>query len=123
MRALEQVIAEARLLASDPLTTYPVGLSRQRRADLIAKALASNGYPETETDRIRLSLVPLLFQEANYDDIGWMIQEADLRQLRQFFELDHLVQTGGLSRAEASPEAFARYVKGAYRAIDGRRAP
>ena len=71
--------------------------------------------------RARLSLVPLVFQEANYDDIAWMRQGENLRQLSGFLELDYLVQSAGQSRAEASPAEFAAYVGAAFRAIRTQR--
>ena len=121
MRVPEEVIAEARKLAAGAPNKDPVALVRQRHAAMIADALAPGGFPVSEGEKARLSLVPLVFQEANYDDIGWMLQNENLRQLSGFLELDYLVQSGGRSRAEASPAEFAAYVEAAFRAIRMRR--
>lgn len=120
MRSLEQTIAAARALGEPPVAD-PVGAARQRRAIAIADALEARGFPRLDAEKAELSLVPLLFQEANYDDIGWMNQRDDMRQLAPLFELDHLVQSGGVERRDASPEAFAAYVKSAFAAIDRQR--
>ena len=47
-----------------------------------------------------LSLVPFLFQEANYDDIDWSRKDSDLGHLEAFFELDLLVQFAGRERSD-----------------------
>ena len=117
MRTLEQVIAEARALSGGAPENDPVALARQRHISLIADTLASRGFPENAADKASLSLVPLLFQEANYDDIAWMRQHEHLRQLRGDFELDYLVQNGGQERADASAAEFAAYVEAAHGAI------
>ncbi len=117
MRTLENVIAEARFLAGSAPAEDHVARARQERARMIADTLATSGFPVSDTGKARLSLVPLLFQEANYDDLGWTRQHENLRQLSRFFELDHLVQCAGKPRAEASAAAFAAYVEGAFRAI------
>ena len=80
MRSLEQTIAAARALGEPPVAD-PVGAARQRRAIAIADALEARGFPRLDAEKAELSLVPLLFQEANYDDIGWMNQRDDMRQL------------------------------------------
>lgn len=70
-----------------------------------------------EADKTGLSFVPLLLQEANYDDLSWMCWHENLRQLSCFFELDDLVQCGGQACNEASAGEFAAYVEEALRAI------
>lgn len=121
MLTLEEVIAKAREMAAGAPDKDPVALVRQRHTAMIAHSLAAGGFPVSEAEKVRLSLVPLVFQEANYDDIGWMLQNENLRQLSGFLALDHLVQSGGRSRAEASPPEFAAYVEAAFRAIRTRR--
>ena len=121
MRTLEKVIAEARELAAGAPRKDPVALVRQRHSAMIADTLASSGFPVSEVEKARLSLIPLVFQEANYDDIGWMLQNENLRQLSGFLELDHHVQCGGQSRGEAGSTEFSAYVEAAFRAIRTRR--
>ena len=116
MRTLEEVVAEARALAAGAPNKDPVALVRQRHAAMIADTLATVGFPASEGEKARLSLVPLVFQEANYDDIAWMRQDENLRQLSGFLELDYLVQSAGQSRVEGSPAEFAADVEAAFRA-------
>jgi hypothetical protein len=117
MRTLEQVIAEARALSGGAPENDPVALARQRHVCRIADTLSKIGFPENASDKAKLSIVPLIFQEANYDDIAWMRQEEDLRQLRGYFELDYLVQNGGQERAEACAAELAAHVEEAHGAI------
>ena len=70
MRTIDYVIAEARLLASGAPNPDPVGRARQAQAALITGSLAVGGFPVSDAEKVRLSHVPLIFQEANYDDIA-----------------------------------------------------
>jgi hypothetical protein len=121
MQTLENVIAEARSLAGDGLAPDPFARARQAQPAIIADALEHSGFPVTATGKAKLSLVPLLFQEANYDDIAWMRQRDGLRQLSRNFALDCLVQSGGQERPEASAAEFAAYVEAARGAIHRRK--
>lgn len=121
METIEKVIAAARGIANGPANLEGFRRARQRRAGEVADALAAKGFPETDAERAARSLVPLLFQEADYDDVDWTSQAADLRQLQGSFELDHLAQSGGLTRKEASAAAFADYIKASFRAIEAQR--
>jgi hypothetical protein len=121
MLTLERVVEIARALSRGAPSSDAVARARQQRAALIAETLAFSGFPETAEKREELSLAPLLFQEANYDNIGWMHQHEQLRQLTGLFDLDFLVQSGGCLRAQADSAQFADYVEGVYRAIRRQR--
>lgn len=75
------------------------------------------GFPE-ELTKWQLSLVPFLFQEANYDDINWTNQSEDLRHLKITFNLDCMFQNQGKSRQELSRQQFDRYIQFSLSAID-----
>jgi hypothetical protein len=68
------------------------------------------GFPKTQAVKRRLSLVPLLFQEANYDNIDFCNRAACLEQLADFFELDCMFQNEGISRAELDDKTFKTYI-------------
>jgi hypothetical protein len=67
-----------------------------------------------------LSLVPFIFQEANYDGIDWVQPGADLAQLTPLFEIDARIWSGGRSLSEFSEPEHADYVARALRAIQAR---
>ena len=79
----------------------------------------SGGFPRRE-DYESLSLVPFIFQEANYDGIDWTQQGADLAQLTSLFEIDACVWSGGRFLGEFSKAEHAEYVAAALRAIQAR---
>ena len=59
------------------------------------------GFPQAESVKRRLSLIPLIFQEANYDNIDFCNRSACLEQLADFYELDCMFQNEGTSRASS----------------------
>lgn len=69
------------------------------------------GFPQNDAARRMLSLIPLLFQEANYDNIDWGDKNASLEQLTDFFELDCMFQNEGKHRAELDDEKFKAYIR------------
>ena len=83
----------------------------------IADFLETDGFPSTEDENASLSLVPFIFQEANYDDIDWSQKGSDLRQLRRFFELDLLVHFAGRERSEITDIDYAQYYASSLKAI------
>src|SRR5215467_12869902 len=84
----------------------PVGNVRVRQLLLMEDCLNSIGFPTEAEHKARVSMVPYIFQEANYDDLSWTDQQADLRHLSALFELDFMVQSQGCERSEAAAEAF-----------------
>ncbi len=58
------------------------------------------GFPQGKHSKQRLGLIPLLFQEANYDNLDWSSNSVFLEQLNDYFELDCMFQNGGKKRAE-----------------------
>jgi hypothetical protein len=69
-----------------------------------------------------LSLVPFIFQEANYDGIDWVQRGADLALLTRLFEIDACIWSGGRALSEFSEPEHADYVAAALRAIRTRAA-
>jgi hypothetical protein len=88
-----------------------VRATRAYRLRRIREFLSQIGFPTSPDDRCRLSLLPFIFSEANYDGIHWSEQRADLRQLSDFFVLDYYVFSGGISRSEASSSDFRTYLE------------
>lgn len=62
-------------------------------------------------------MIPYVFQEANYDDISWSDQKADLGHLQSMLEVDFLVQNGGRNRLGVTDQVFHSYVELSFRAI------
>ncbi len=50
----------------------------------LREVLQRTGFPTDRDQRRELSLVPLVFQEANYDDIDWTDRAAPLGHLYGF---------------------------------------
>jgi hypothetical protein len=96
----------------------PIGNVRLRQLLLMEDCLNSIGFPTRPEHKARVSLVPYMFQEANYDDISWTSQQEELGHLKAYFELDYMVQNQGRERSEATAEEFKEYVEAAFQFID-----
>jgi hypothetical protein len=119
MKSLDEVISYLHSEFDDHPDRHYEGLAATRRFAVgrIAEYLASDGFPSTEDEKIRLSLVPFIFQEANYDDIDWSEKGSDLRHLKSFFELDLLVHFAGRERSDISDDDYAQYFELSLEAI------
>lgn len=84
--------------------------------------LEQSGFPTylDQKQRLELSLVPFVFQEANHDDYNWTEQTAPLHQLEAIFAIDIAVQNGGRTRGDLSGDEFDEYVEFSMEAIDHR---
>jgi hypothetical protein len=96
----------------------PIGNVRLRQLLLMEDCLNAIGFPTEPDHKASVSLVPYIFQEANYDDISWTDQQAELGHLSSYFELDFMVQNQGRERSEVTAEEFKRYVDEAFQFID-----
>jgi hypothetical protein len=96
----------------------PIGNVRLRQLLLMEDCLNAIGFPTEAEHKARVSLVPYIFQEANYDDVSWTDQHADLAHLASYFELDFMVQNQGRERKEAAEQEFKRYVEDSFNFID-----
>ncbi len=83
--------------------------------------LQRTGFPTDRHQRCELSLVPLVFQEANYDDIDWTDRAAPLGHLSGIFAIDIAVQSGGRERHELTDAEYHEYVDVSFAAIDYRK--
>ena len=82
--------------------------------------LQKTGLPTDRKQRRELSLVPFIFQEANYDDIDWTDRVAPLEQLSGIFAIDVAVQSDGRKRHELTDAEYNDYVQISFDAIDYR---
>ena len=119
MKSLKEVISY--LHATFDLQTEPQseGLAAKRFAavERIAEHLENSGFPSIEDDKMSLSLVPFIFQEANYDDIDWSRKDTDLGHLEAFFKLDLLVQFAGREHSDITAGDYAQYYALSLKAI------
>ncbi len=111
MKSLEEVISYLHAEFGDHPDRHHEGLAATRRIAVgrIAEHLATKGFPSTEAEKISLSLIPFIFQEANYDDINWSRKDSDLQHLESFFELDLLVHFSGRERSDINDDDYAQY--------------
>ena len=71
---LDHRLAEyERQAATDHSTIVAARLQHLR---FLSRWLHESGLPTRDRERVELSLVPFLFQEANYDDIRWSTRGA-----------------------------------------------
>ena len=82
--------------------------------------LRRTGFPTDRDQRRELSLVPFVFQEANYDDIDWTDRTAPLGHLSGIFAIDVAVQSDGRERHELTDAEYNDYVDISFAAIDYR---
>jgi hypothetical protein len=95
-------------LAKEP-SDNPIARVRWAAVRALGDALKSGGYPTRESDQIELSLIPFVFQEANYDNIDWGARTIGHYQLRQLLEIDFLTQMTGRRREDASDSDMQTY--------------
>jgi len=100
----------------------PVGNVRLRQFLLMEDCLNAIGFPTETRQKARVSMVPYVLQEANYDGISWTDAHADLTHLSAYFELDFMVQNQGKERSEASSEEYEHYVNESLKFIDRKNA-
>jgi hypothetical protein len=105
--------------------TRPVrGIAAPRYAQLvwIIGALDEGAYPSNEHRLLILSVIPYVFQEANWDNIDWGSRDSSQhRQLKDILEIDFLVQMGGMRREDASDAEMRIYRERSHRAIEFRK--
>lgn len=82
--------------------------------------LRRTGFPTDRDQRLELSLVPFVFQEANYDDIDWTERAAPLGHLSGIFAIDVAAQSDGRERHELTDAEYNEYVDISFAAIDYR---
>ena len=82
--------------------------------------LRTTGLPTDRDQRRELSLVPFVFQEANYDNIDWTDRVAPLGHLSGIFAIDVAVQSDGRERHELTDAEYNDYVYRSFDAIDYR---
>ena len=99
------------------------GVAAARHSELLhlRDVLQRTGFPTDRNQRRELSLVPFVFQEANYDDIDWTDRTAPLGHLSGIFAIDVAVQSGGRGRHELTDGEYNEYVDGSFAAIDYRQ--
>ena len=114
----EQVLDLIDDLIRRSATTDPLGAARVRQLKNIRSSVADHGFPPNQEENCKLSIVPLVFQEANYDDLDWSDQNADLGHLTDYFAIDLYLYSGGRTRDELSDTEFRNYFDSALRCID-----
>jgi len=98
----------------------PVAAARHSALLHLRDILQRTGFPTDRNQRYELSLVPLVFQEANYDDIDWTDRAAPLGHLSGIFAIDIAVQSDGRERHELTDAEYDEYVHKSFAAIDYR---
>ncbi|RYE44534.1 MAG: hypothetical protein EOP48_22540 [Sphingobacteriales bacterium] len=88
----------------------PIVQFRSRKLKAVNDYYNANGFPQP-CSLPELSLFPAYFQEAIYDGINWIEQNAELQHLDKELELDCMFQNRGKTRKELSPKEFEDYIK------------
>jgi hypothetical protein len=122
MKTVPEVVAllreQIKIGIDHEFDTDPIGNIRLRQLLLMEDCVNAIGFPTHGEHKAKVSLTPYIFQEANYSDISWTSQEAELDHLRAYFELDYMVQNQGRERREATATEFKHYVDEAFKFID-----
>lgn len=113
------------LIDEEALRLSPVGnvvsVARHSMLLRVRDVLQRTGFPTDRDQRRELSLVPFVFQEANYDDVDWTDRAAPLGHLSGIFAIDVAVQSGGRERHELTDAEYGEYVDAGFAAIDYRQ--
>jgi hypothetical protein len=122
MKTVQEVIAmvrkELKTAFDNGSDSDRMGNIRMRQLLLMEDCLNAIGFPTEDEHKAKVSIVPYIFQEANYDGISWTEKSAELDHLTAYFELDFMMQNQGKSRQEATDEEFERYCDEAFKFID-----
>ena len=97
-----------------------VAVARHSSLFHLRDLLQRTGFPTDRDLRLEASLVPDVFQEANYDDIDWTDRTAPLGHLAAILAIDVAVQSGGRERHELTDAEYSEYVHMSLAAIDYR---
>ncbi len=103
-----------------PVGDAPVAAARHSALLHLRDVLQRTGFPKDRNQRYELSLVPLVFQEANYDDIDWTDRAAPLGHLSGIFAIDVAAQSDDSKRHELTDAQYQQYVEVSFAAIDYR---
>ncbi len=126
MKTVAEVVSllrrELKSAIDNGLDTDGVGNIRVCQLLIMEDCLNAIGFPEHTDHKAKASLVPYVFQEANYDGISWTDKDADLAHLSTYFELDFMVQNEGKERKEATAEEFEQYCDQSLEFIDRKQA-
>jgi len=126
MKTVAEVVAmlrqELKTAIDNGLDTDRVGNIRVRQLLIMEDCLIAIGFPTNSDHKGKTSLVPYIFQEANYDGISWTDKDEDLSHLSAYFELDFMVQNEGKERKEATAEEFEQYCNQSLEFIDRKQA-
>ena len=117
-QVIEMVDAALRLRSSsdDAVTSI-----RRSWLQTVREHLATRGFALTEEDKRDLCLMPVVFQELNYDGFSWSKRENPLGALEDIVEIDVVVWSGGFCRSEISDSEYRRYWRHCLNTIDYRQ--
>jgi hypothetical protein len=90
---------------------------RAHRLKAVKDFLILKGFPDLTTDKLELSLHPFYFQEVNYDDLDIYTIDGDMGHLKNVYEIDLAVQTGGYTRGDISASLYESYLSNRSQAI------
>jgi hypothetical protein len=93
-----------------PEFNEPIASARKQQLRNIRAFLLAHGFPKSDDDRCRLSLIPLLHRELTYEGIHWLDQNVELGRLADHLQIDFLVHSGGHLRDDVKFLDFNRYL-------------
>lgn len=97
-----------------------IGNFRHSKLALIHSYYKEFGFPKIQTE-LSLSVIPGIFQEANYDGISWTKRNENLRHLKLILQLDCMFHNFGKTREKLTDQEFAKYIEFSFRAIKEHR--
>lgn len=123
MKNIEKTLQSIRSLEKEyasekDLRENKVGHARYLQLVDVEKFLSNLRFPQSDEEKFKYSLVPLIFQEANYDNLDWTKLGSDLGQLQPFFNLDFLIQNDGKELSDSNKDEYHNYVQKSLAAID-----
>jgi hypothetical protein len=125
-RTIEEIVEmiDAQLAALQPEPGKPSILhARVHVLRRMREMLTTSGFPHNDVDRFQTSLVPFIFQEANYDGIDWHVGARGFDHLQQLFDIDFYVAMGGRERDDVATAEEEAYWSRAHAFIERRTRP
>ncbi|MEX2091633.1 MAG: hypothetical protein WD971_03100 [Pirellulales bacterium] len=109
-------LIDARLTSYESASN-PIASTRAYQLRNIRTQLVEHGFPADVDTKCRLSVLPLIFQEANYDDLDWSEKDADLGHLSDMFRIDFALFFEGRSRSDVTEAEYRSYFESGLRCI------
>jgi hypothetical protein len=99
----------------------PIAAMRRSALGHLKELILEKRLSLTEQEKQACCLMPLFFQELNYDGYSWADRQAPLGHLEEIIEIDVAVWSGGFQRSALTDLEYEQYRRFCHDAINSRQ--